>query len=393
MSRHSPIELRSNKTRTKIQSGEQSTIKTSIKLTNQVRPASSKMSDLKTKTPPGTQITKTKVISENSTQSELQNDRINKIEEKINSIDQVLKSHSEYITQISSEIIQKGNQFESNLISMKADIENIRKFQMNTELQPCKQNSDMMKKIQYILRENYIDQTQKNYEQQIEQIQNKIEELEKNNKLIAEIICDVVNCAITTVKHLKNQYNNAVNNNEMEREIKSLRNEINKLNITIKTDEEKMVRMNYEIQVTSSKFMDANDKFNKYVMEHNRRNNSKNQTIITSAIIDSKSSSNQETPKAAKRSNIFSNRELVNKRFTKNPSVYDYTRSIKVTIRQACVYNIDKFIVEFTEIFEKQIGKGIVKQVAILKYNVHQTIVNKVEIIVSFIRMNKIKEE
>lgn len=129
---------------------------------------------MNTKASPKTQITKTEVTNNDPILSAMLNDRIIKIEEKFHNIDSIVKSHSETIKQVRSEIIQKGNLLGTELIAIIADIDHIKQLQLNTQLQSNKPTGDIMTKTQFIFSSNFIDKIEEKYEQQIAQIGEKI---------------------------------------------------------------------------------------------------------------------------------------------------------------------------------------------------------------------------
>lgn len=224
------------------------------------------------------------------------------------------------------------------------------------------------------------------YTTQIEQIRSKVNEIEKSNEQTTETINDLVTSISLFMNTNSCEYEHDSQANEkigdIENAIECIQSEIGRIKTSSFADGEKMIKMNRQMHVLSSKYVDFNTKINHHLLDFNRINTNK---INADEIID-----NDAKPFMVVRSDAGPEvgSRTVNKynscRFVQPFIKSDFTRVIRVEIKGTNIKDLNLFKSDFATEFEQCIGKNMVKRMTITKYRLQDETAKYISCVVEF---------
>lgn len=282
----------------------------------------------------------------------------------------------------------KSKSYESITGTLTNEI-NAMKKSLQTNGEVIKQSStvSMDATFTHILHGNALLQLEREYIAQIEQLRCKVNEIEKANEQTAETVNDLVTSISTCMNTSPCEYDAQCSEKigDIENSIECIQHEINRMKTSSFVDDEKLIKMNKQIHVLSSKYVDFNIKINRHLLDFNRTNLNKikSNKIIdedTKAFMIAEESSDMEIDNI----NSMPLEKLSSFRFGQPIMGTDYTRVVRVNINGANTKNLEKFKVNFKAKFEECIGKNTVKRVSIIKYRMQNDDVNYIGCVVEF---------
>lgn len=187
-------------------------------------------------------------------------------------------------------------------------------------------------------------------------------------------------------------YGELVDASTFKNTIKCLQREINKMNITILSDEVSTMKMNHQLHVLSAKYIEFNRKINNHIFDFNKR---QNHTILVDQVIDkdalpfieqSKLKQPDRVIKLCEKmaENQFASSQLADGRFGEHFNQFTYSKFVRVCINEARISNLNNFIDEFESFLSKIIGKKAINRSVVEKYSVVNSFVDQVVVVVSF---------
>lgn len=299
------------------------------------------------------------------------------------------------INQIHHEIADKSEKFNSIVGSLKSEIETINAI-VNTQntyaLQPSWKDTNFNDTFDHIIRGSCIERLENEYKTQIEEMRYKIASIETKNSEIESIMCDIVDVAAVPKINAPSNFieepliDLVSKQDDFENAITCIQSDVNRLNLFIHSNEDKLCKLNHQMHVLSAMFVKFNAKMNEHLLDFNRN---KNTNIEASEIIDANTLPFMERKqnKHGKRievTNQFSNKESIANRFEGNFNRSAHSKSVVVRIKNAIIQNLDSFVSEFKTKFEHCAGAGIIRSIAILRYKMSQNEINQVDVNVLF---------
>lgn len=303
------------------------------------------------------------------------------------------------INSVNDTINKKGRDFDSIVNAMKSEMHSIReKIQMgNAMVKPvCTSTVPMEAQFASILFGAGILQLEEEYGTQIERLQNKVTELEEANKRTEEMTNDLVTSITSFMDSDSNsctsnpQRNNVFDEKiaDIENSIECIQHEVNRLNLSTSGDGEKIIKMNRQLHVLSSKYVGFNTKISHYLNDFNRINIEK---LYPDNIIDSdakpfmidEEETGDETnsnPTTKRRSDV----PMVSNRFTKPYDVNAYARTITIEIRETNIDNLQQHQIELKGQCEMFFGKQMVKNATLTGYQLNGTKITSIRYVLEF---------
>lgn len=148
--------------------------------------------------------------------------------------------------------------------------------------------------------------------------------------------------------------------------------------------------LSYFLSVSSSTNIFNLFFFNEKICNFTANLNKKSEFVNMEQIIDEETLPFLVTHQANRKDqskntgNKFSSKERNTNTFKQKIDIMKYTKSIRATIENTKITNIDQFVVDFKHEFEEIMGKNIVKGIVINKYQMNRDIVSAISMIVVF---------
>lgn len=286
----------------------------------------------------------------------------------------------------------------SIIVSQKSEIDILKAChcsQQSNAIQPYWRNKLSYEYLNFILQGTCINQIENQYKHQINELEDKINAIEIYNKqttiqmcaVDAESKCDLSvkeyelfddNFAVSNpIKSIV--YTNSDKNNFMIA-IETLQEQMSHIDNMLQTDEEMFKKMNGQMHILSSKFIDFNAKICNFLYDYNQKNN--NQINIKDFIDDDTLSFMEKDIRD--NVNTFAFHNKATNRFMSKFNMFGYSNNIKVRLDFTTVYNLDKLIPELKKKFERCIGKGSIKNISIKHFRANENVINRIDVIITF---------
>lgn len=349
-----------------------------------------------------------------------------KIEADIKSIRETINRNHENTTSsinsVQNEIKEKSGKYDVIIQEMNA---NIYKMSLKTmPLATCNisdkySNYKIDFAIHYLARTiDNIDLLKTNINANLSEIYNAIKNIEDKNVATDNMIANLVESMETsvTINHQRETQPVTTNKDNIEsiiNEIECLQYETKKHNLLIMQDEEKLIVMNRQIHVLSAKYVQFNDIIKNLLLDLNRAMSTKIQQdnvvdidavpfMVSQAACCTTNNENvlnanlhddvvADDPSSfiEIRTNIDANNKSAGwdastDRFGKIYNKFGYSKLIRVRIENANIVDIGLFTEQLKSRFIHTIGSKTVDKVTVTRYTKANTIVNSMDVIVSF---------
>lgn len=300
------------------------------------------------------------------------------------------KSVGQSIDMMNATINAKSKDYVVVTGTLQNEIDSIKKsLKINGELMKKSNLTPMDTRFTHILHGQALMQIEYEYAAQLEQLQNKVNEIEAANKQTAGMVNDLVTSISSFMNTDSCEYQHDTETVEkigdIENAIECIQHELNGIKTSSFGDGEKIIKMDKQIHVLSAKYVDFNIKVNHHLLDYNRKKLNK---IDADKIIDDDTkpfmevhddiNDNGAENKCVPKNNISS------RRFVRPYVRTDYTRIIRVEINNTQIKDLEKFKYEFATEFERYIGKNVVKRITINKYRLHENVVKSISCVVEF---------
>lgn len=224
----------------------------------------------------------------------------------------------------------------------------------------------------------------------------KIDDIEEKIVCVEQAIINIAeyvqtNTIISDAKELNKKESNITNeliddeiidSTTFKNAIGCLQDEINKINIAILSDEESMRKMNQQIHVLSTKFIEFNAKIIKHIHDYNR---SKNQTIIVDQIVDKDALPFIDVSQQKQScENYFCFKNSATNRFINKCNYRLNSESIIARIEFATVNNLSIFTQKLKKEFERRMGSNAIRSITIKKCKIHDNLVHRIDAVITF---------
>lgn len=217
----------------------------------------------------------------------------------------------------------------------------------------------------------------------------RISDIEAKIKRIDESLCNLNEIAVSNIMNGLSSGSSSQNNiqcaedcvdrKSFTSEIECVNFELQRINTNILSNEENIKKMNLQLHVLSSKFINFNAKINDYFLANNRSNEA-------SKIVDSDTLPflvDEHQKSSLSNSNFCFNNSASN-RF-RNKFVANHSSNfVVVRVDFASVTNINKFVKEMRNQFENRVGYGTIKQISIINCKVTDNIIHQINLFVYF---------
>lgn len=288
-------------------------------------------------------------------------------------------------------IDNKGQDFITTTQIIKREIDKIKNsIQSNDALERCVWRLPMATKFTNIVSGSAMVFLEHQYDTQLEQLQNRVTEIEQTNKHTEEMVNDLVTSIATFMKHDR-PVNEPLQHDrlddkigDMENSIECMQHEINRIKTSSHIDEEKTIKMNKQLHILSSKYVDFNTKICRFISDFNRINVNK---IHPDKIIDADAKPFMATECTKYDENnrkSKNNVHLASNRFVKPYDKNEYTRMMRVEIRSFNNDNLDRMKRKFVNLFEASIGNNMVKNATVTRYRLHNNEITSISFAVEF---------
>lgn len=363
---------------------------------------------------------KKSAVQESSVSKSKEKEKCNEnLEQVINTIKTMNENNEKVYKATWEEIQSKFNDFNNEMLSIKNDMKKILTLNACSVPTSNQKSTTMIKftpinngqedKLQSIM--NFIakvndkcDWLSLEFCKYAVQQQTKMNDLEENADKFTETVTLLLEAfGLTTSNTNRDNDTNTNNFDSIKNAIECMQQQLNKVEISIMKNEEKTTKMNEQLHILSAKYIQFNGKINKHIFEYNRQKanhinrdeiidvdvepflgtkSSINNTQKQTHVQNNKKSSNQQ--KSSRKPNIISSGKSSSNRFGAAYMKYEYSKYVKVIIKEAAVYNLNEFVSEVKNEFINTMGKNIVNKVTVSKYKVNNGIICEAEVIISF---------
>lgn len=297
---------------------------------------------------------------------------------------------SKAIDQLHHVIADKNDEFQSVVSSLKLDVDDIKSIlnkRNNQMLESNWKHTNINETIDYLIRGNCIEQLEQQYEIQIDEMRRKISAIETRNKQTEEVMYNIAVFAADQKEstdilstELENKQDNLIN------AITCIQGDVNRFNLSMHSNEEKISKLNHQMHVLSAMFVDFNKRVTEHVYELNRQNITKIETdqIIdpsTTPFIERKRNLNNKQIKVA---NHFLHNKLSVNRFEGKFNRVSHSKFVVVRMNETNIHSLNDIPAEFKRKFEMHTNKNIVQNIAVLKYKIRDGIIFQIDVMVSF---------
>lgn len=271
------------------------------------------------------------------------------------------------INELREEMREKADKYEYSMKYLATQIEQMNMGQTptnalsNTQSNALQKPSKHIKSIEKsIIHNSSIAQIEYAYSIQLEEINKRINTIEKNIFLIEELLIDS-QIEITSKQSSVNEERlvDSDHLDTIQNQIICIEEKMHRMELSANKDSETLLKMNEQLHILSSKFINFNAKMHEHVNVCNDIHNNSRQKL--KSIID------KDTIPFIVQNNDRKNRIASKKRvtgcFVNKYDKYEYTRNLTIRIRDANIIDMQKLNGEFTEIFETILGKNIIESV------------------------------
>lgn len=187
--------------------------------------------------------------------------------------------------------------------------------------------------------------------------------------------------------------------------IECMQQQLNKLDISVMKNNEKLMKMNEQIHVLSAKYIKFNAQINNHILDYNKKSTSKinREQVIDRDVelyllkekvaIETKDTLHnvKQIPTNGKISAVQHNTfcvsndpELTANRFNDKYSKHVYSKYLKIRIQKIHINNSALFINEIKKKLKNTVGANVVNNVIATKYRTSNGITHQIDVIVSF---------
>lgn len=230
-------------------------------------------------------------------------------------------------------------------------------------------------------------------------MKSKMIKIEENSKLIEDTVGGIVTSISAfmseSAPHTSELSSNQVafeRFDDIENAMQCIQEENHRMKRASIADGERVITMNRQLHILSAKYVEFNEKINKYLFAFNRGNPKQ---IEPNDIIDSetkpfipnehkyiKAKLNPQ-PNANQKHNSFGYDQKLPNRFAQRHNMPAFTKVIKIHIRDTKIYDLNRFEIEFKEQFESILANKIMKSIGINEYHMSDKVVTSIVITVS----------